>query len=356
MPRRLQAITLIVGSLLFIGAGCVSFGGGTTSNTQSDGGIFKSADKGENWAQKTAIATTTGERKSINQVSVSAIVQDPQDSKALYVGTAANGMYYTYDGGDSWLQPVQLSRGRIPGMAVDPKDKCRVYVASENKVLKTDDCSRTWAVKYFDTRVDKVITAVAVDGFNPMIVWAANNAGDVLKSADGGQSWANVKHFDSQVLKLLVNAGDSRRVLVGTKGAGVWRTDDGGQNWKDLSPSYRKFAGSMEFADMAMGVSDPKTVVIASKYGLLRSLDAGDTWESIDLVTPPGTTLIFSLAIDPKDVKSIYYGTATTFYKTSNGGANWVPKKLPTSRTATALHVDQQTSSVLYMGVTKFKE
>ncbi|MEK9151948.1 MAG: YCF48-related protein [Patescibacteria group bacterium] len=357
MSRRPYIISAIVGSLLFVGAGCISFGGETVGTGQTDGGIFKSGDKGDNWAQKVAIPTTTGERKSINQVSISTIVQDPQDPKAIYVGTTANGMFYSYDGGDSWLQPVQISRGRIPGLAVDPKNKCVIYVASENKVLKSEDCSRTWSVKYFDTRVDKVIVAVAVDGYNPKIVWAANNAGDVLKSTDGGQSWANVKHFDSQILKLQVNAGDSRKVYVGTKGSGVWRTDDLGMNWTDLSPEYRKFAGSMDFSDMAMGVSDPKTVVFTSKYGLLRSRDGGDTWSSVDLLTPPTTSVVYySVALDPKNADNIYYGTSTTFYKSGNGGANWVPKKLPTSRAATAIMVDGQNSSVLYLGVTKFKE
>jgi photosystem II stability/assembly factor-like uncharacterized protein len=352
--KRLTLAALTAG-LLFVGAGCISFGSSTQTNAGADGGIFKTATKGDAWVQKIAVPTTTGEKRSIGGANVTAIVQDPSDPNALYIGTTDNGMYYTYDGGESWLQPSQLSRGRIPSLAVHPKQKCTVYAAIENKLLKTEDCSRTWTVTYLDARLDKQTTAVAVDFYNPQIVWVANNSGDVLRSTDGGASWTNVRSFENPVLRIALNPTDSRRVYVGLKTAGVWRTDDGGQNWTDLGELYKDFSGALEFYDIAIGVSDANTVIIATKYGLIRTTDGGATWDDIELLTPPGTTLIYSVAIDPKDAASIYYGTSTTFYRSPNGGVNWVPKKLPTGRTATALMVDRTNSSVLYLGVTRFK-
>jgi len=130
---------------------------------------------------------------------------------------------------------------------------------------------------------------------------------------------------------------------------------DGGQTWTDLSKAYKDFAGAREFSDMAQAISEPKTLIIASKFGLIRTVDEGDAWSKVDLLTAPGSTVIYSLAIDPKDPNALYYGTSTTFYRSPNGGVNWVPKKLPTSRSATYLRVDQSNSNVLYMGVTRFK-
>lgn len=155
---------------------------------------------------------------------------------------------------------------------------------------------------------------------------------------------------------MVASPSDSRRLYVATKSAGVWRSDDSGATWKDLSKAYVKFAGAGEFGDIALGVSDPNIAILATKFGLLRSVDGGDTWDKIDLLTPAGTTQIYSLTVDPKDPNNSYYGTSTNFYRTVNGGTNWVPKKLPTSRTATALMVDRTNSAVLYMGVTRFKQ
>ena len=47
-------------------------------------------------------------------------------------------------------------------------------------------------------------------------------------------------------------------------------------------------------------------------------------------------------------------GILATFNKTSNGGVNWITKRLPTTRAATVLHVDQANSDVIWMGATKF--
>ncbi len=354
-PTRLLTTLTIAATLLLTGVGCISIGSSTAGLSGGDGGLFKSTNKGDVWQQKVAIPTTTGERRTIGNASIASIVQDSQDPNTLYIGTTENGMYYSYDAGESWQQPAQLSRGRIPAIALNPKQKCTVYVAIENKLLKSDDCSRTWNVVYLDSRPEKFTTAVAVDAANPSVVWLANNGGDVERSADGGASWTSVKSFSNAVVRLAINNGNSQQIFVGTKVLGVWRSDDGGATWNDLSGRMKQFSGATDFYDIALGVSDPNTVVVANKYGLLRSTDAGNTWQAVDLLTPPGTTLIYSVALDPKDVNNVYYGTSTTFYRSSNGGVNWVPKKLPGSRTATVLQVDKMNPSVVYLGVTKFK-
>ena len=354
--KKIILFPLAIAALLLTGAGCVSFNSAGGNATGADGGLFKTTSKGDEWVQKAAIPSTTAEKKSMNGVNITAITQDPEDPNTLYVGTTDSGMYYSYDGGESWEQPTQLSRGRIPAVAVHPKQKCTIYVAIENKLLKSDDCSRTWNVVYLDSRVDKQTVAVAVDAMNPQTVWIANNSGDVLRSSDDGVSWASVKSFGNPVVRLALHNGDPRRVYVATKSAGVWRSDDAGATWTDLSQKYAEFSGGTDFFDIALGVSDPNTIVLATKYGLIRSVDAGNTWQGIDLLTPPGTALMYSVAMDPKDVHNLYYGTSTTFYRSPNGGVNWVPKKLPGSRTATVLAVDRNNSSVLYLGVTRFSK
>lgn len=353
--RNALAFSLALIGLLLVGAGCISIGSTGTAGGVGDGGIFKTSAKGDLWSQKTAIATASGQRVSFNNASIVTVVQDPQDANALYIGTTENGLFYTYDGGESWFQPAQIGRGRVPAVAVHPKDKCVIYVAYENKVLKSEDCSRTWNSTFLDARTDKRVKVVAIDSYNPNVIWLATNSGDLLRSQDNGASWSPIYGFQDDVYQLVMSPSDSRRLFVATKSHGIWRSDDAGANWIDLSPKYKDFAGAKEFSGLAIGVSDSKLLVMASKFGLLRTKDGGDTWEKIDLLTPAGSTVIYSLAIDPKDPNNIYYGTATTFYRSANGGVNWVPKKLPTSRVATALIVDELNSSVLYLGVTRFK-
>lgn len=354
MTRKI-ALLPILGSLMLFGVGCISFSSDGAS-TGADGGIYKSVNRGDEWTHKTSVLATGGEQKSIAGVNVSFITQDPQDPNAIYIGTADSGMFYSYDGGDSWQRPAQLSSGKVASIAVHPKDKCTIYATSANRLLKTEDCSRSWTPTYLDARTDRKTTSVLVDFFNPSTVWVATDGGDVLKSTDAGRSWTNQTTLRSAIRKMVMASSDSRKVYAATKSHGIWRTDDAGANWIDLSEEYEDFSGSKDFSDMAVGASDPAVIVMASRYGLIRSRDYGDTWESVDLLTPPNSTLLYSVAVDPKDANNLYYGTATTFYRSPNGGVNWTPKKLPTSRAATTLHVDNVNSNVLYMGVTKIKK
>ncbi len=94
---------------------------------------------------------------------------------------------------------------------------------------------------------------------------------------------------------------------------------------------------------------------MASKYGLLRTRDGGKNWQAINLLTPPGSVDIFSLAINPQNGNEIYYGTSSTFYKTVNGGEKWITKRLPTTRATSFLLVDFKNPNVIYLGTKKIK-
>jgi photosystem II stability/assembly factor-like uncharacterized protein len=353
MDSRIATATIAC-TLLFTGAGCISIsGGGGTSG--ADGGVFRSDDFGEEWTQKVAVPQTGGREASINQVSVTTIVQDPSDDQAIYIGTVEHGIYYSYDAGESWRQPPQVNRGRVPSIAVDPADKCRLYVAAENKLLRSEDCARTFTVVYEDARADKAVSSVVVDAFNSDIVWMGNSGGDVYRSVNRGEAWTKNNTFDGAVARLAFTPEDSRRIYAATEARGLWRTDDAGESWIALRDNYRDFSGAWEFSDLAMSPAEPGLVVLASKYGLLRSHDHGATWETVPLLTPPNTTMIYSVAVDPTDAGVIYYGTASIFYKTKNGGAEWVTNRLPSERVASDLLIDRNRPSVLYLGVTSPK-
>lgn len=348
-------LPLILFSLFALGVGCVQIGGQSSAVSGNDGGVWKSGDKGVTWTQKVLIPTTGTAKKSIGPTNVVTFTVDPSDRKAVYIGTAEHGLFYTLDGGDSWLQVAALP-GRILSVAVDPGDKCTVYATLENKVQRTTDCARTWSTAYFETRTDKAITALAISPRDGRVIFAGNSAGDLNMSSDGGGSWATVKRFDSEVKKILIVPADTKTVYVGTKSSGIWKSKDNGATWTDVSEGIRQYSGSFEYRDLVLDLSSPDTVLYASQFGILRTTDGGGKWDKIDLLTPPGSATIYSLAVNPKDGREIYYGTATTFYSTVDGGAKWKTRKLPSSRAATAMLVDPEAVNMLYLGVSRLKQ
>jgi photosystem II stability/assembly factor-like uncharacterized protein len=350
--KKSSFVFLLLAGLALTGAGCISFGGTGASGT--DGGVFKSGDKGNSWQQKVAVAAV--KPGSLAGVNVVSLVFDPEDSKTIYLATADNGLFYTTDGGDSWFVAGGLNNGRINAVAVDAKNKCNVYASAGNKIFKTTDCTRGWQNIYIDTRADQSVTSIAVDSYTPNIVYAGLSGGDMLKSTDSGASWTVVKRFDNQVAKILVNFYDTRVIYVGTATNGIWKSTDGGASWTDLSDKLSSFDGARDFKNLIFDFSKHDALILASKYGLLRTSDGGASWQAINLLTPPGGVVIYSLAANPQNGNEIYYGTASTLYISSDGGSKWVTKKLPTSRAATYLLVDPGNGSVIYMGTTKLKQ
>lgn len=346
--KKIFLISFFVSLLILVGAGCVKIemGGGGV-----DGGVFKSIDRGTSWEQKILIPTITGRPQSIGGIDVLTLVFDPQDNRALYLGSKGSGLFYTLDGGESWVSSPTLSRGNVPAVAISPKEKCTIYAGFENKVLRSTDCARTWQIMYFETQLEKLITALAVNPSNHLIVYTGTNTGDIVKSSDGGISWTTVLRAGDYIRGILVAKYNSDIVYVATNGAGIRKTIDGGKKWTELNEGLREYAGSFEYGNLVFDESAQETLVLASHYGLLKSSDGGAAWTPINLLTAPGTTKIYGLVVNPKNGNEILYSTATTFYKTVNGGMNWITKKLPSRRVGRIILFDPRDSDVVYMGV-----
>jgi photosystem II stability/assembly factor-like uncharacterized protein len=334
--------------LLLTGAGCIQIQTGASGTAA---GVFKSVDRGTNWEQKVLIPTTTGRPQSIGGIDVLTLVFDPQDNRALYLGSKGSGLFYTYDGGESWAPSPTLSRGQVPAAAVDPQEKCTIYAGFENKVLKSSDCTRTWQIVYFETKLDKLITALAINPGNHLIVYAGTNSGDILKSNDGGVSWLAVLRTGNYIRDILVAKYNPEIVYVATEGAGIWKTTDAGKKWAELGEGIRSYSGSLEYGRLVFDESAQDSLFLASRYGILKTSDGGKTWTPINLLTAPGTTKIYGLAVNPKNGNEIYYATATTLYKTLNGGMNWMTRKLPSGRIGRVLLIDPKDPDVIYMGM-----
>ncbi|MBF8280231.1 MAG: hypothetical protein HW383_4 [Candidatus Magasanikbacteria bacterium] len=352
MKTNSYKLGAILAGVVLLGQGCV-FGG--AKPTANDGGVFKSVNKGEAWAQKVAVPTVTGQKVYIAGVDIISLNVDPQDSKAIYAGTLQNGLFYTLDGGESWLQSkdAAVKAGRVASVAVDPKNKCIIYATVGNAVVKTTDCSRTFGKAIFtDERADARMNSVAVSYADSNVILAAGSAGDIRRSTDGGKSWTAVFRPKGDVARLLVSPANSTRVYAATRENGIFRSDDNGETWVEVTPDIKKFSNATFYTTGAIDQKNADHVIIATRYGLLETTDGGENWDSIPLVTAPGQTLIFALAINPQNAKEIYYGTQNVFYRTGNGGESWETKRVPTTRALTSLLVDPKDGNVVYLGVT----
>lgn len=125
----------------------------------------------------------------------------------------------------------------------------------------------------------------------------------------------------------------------------LMKSDDAGSSWQtfDLARSFRpKNAGSSVFQVPLVAVAPESSKVVYAlmscrnrngqdDMALLRTLDGGETWRDVfpDALIPNSASLPtwdqagFAIAIDPKDVGTVYLGFRDGVYRSSDSGARW---------------------------------
>ncbi len=344
---------LLLAGLLFIGQGCVSLS--SDQARSGPAGMFASVDQGESWNGVSLLPEADG-IKDISASSVYQLVEDPKDPKAMYWASRGEGLYYTYDEGKSWDRATgPLSTGFIYSVSVNPQDSCIIYATDGAKVYRSIDCNRNWTEVYQETDA-VLISSLAVDPFDLQKVFIAKRNGDILVSRDAGLSWQVQARLNDQIIDIVPDQQQSGRLYVTSRGKGIYRSDDGGVNWVSLEEALFAFSGALEYRGIYVSPTEKNTLFSLSTYGILKSEDAGESWESIPLITPPGSARIYAFAVNPQNDQEMYY-TATindrsTFYKTVDGGQNWITKKLPSAQLPTALRVHPTKGEWVYMGFT----
>jgi len=143
-------------------------------------------------------------------------------------------------------------------------------------------------------------------------------------------------------------------ILVGTTGAGLFQSADGGENWSRIGAP---FSGESQVRALAVDPQSPNVVYAGSNNGIYRSEDSGSSW--VKLESPMEGLNIWSIAIDPSDSSTIFAGTSPPFvFRSKDGGQSWqklsadiVQECAIGSPRVTAMLVDPVDQDTVYAGV-----
>ncbi len=153
--------------------------------------------------------------------------------------------------------------------------------------------------------------------------------------------------------------------FAGYTGGGLWRTDDAGINWKNISDGWFR-TGSI--GAIAVASSDPNVIYVgtgeeairgqSSSYGdgVYRSTDQGRTWTNVGL---RGTRQISAVRVHPSDPNVVYVAAQGDrwkpsaergVYRSRDGGATWtlVLKGVNDNSGASDLAMDATNPRILY--------
>ena len=300
---------------------------GTTNRTvyvgAAQGGVWRSIDNGANWTPLT---------DNQPSLAVGAMAIDPTNSNVIYVGTGegnrsgdtyyGQGLLKSTDGGSTWTQitgPVSTTAPGLPS-----------FINCSFMSIEIDP-SNTQTL-YAATNVG--LTSGASGGSG--IVGIGNRG--IWKSTDGGTNWRNLNPgnftVDRSATDVLVDPRKPQRVFAAILNIGIYRSEQGGE-----SGSWTQVSGGLPVSDPAsptlirteISAGPPLSPSTESTFyaafgnpddnllGIWRSTDGGNNWTR---VSSPQTTgqvnYNIAITVDPTDANTVYYATAAN--SVNNGG------------------------------------
>ncbi|MBE3126385.1 MAG: glycoside hydrolase [Acidobacteria bacterium] len=305
-----------------------------------------------------------------------AVAGVPSEPNVFYMGVCNGGVWKTTDYGRTW-RPIfdDQPTGSIGAIAVSPSNPDIVYVASGeglqrpdlsvgDGIYKSTDAGRTWT--HLGLRDGQQIPQIIVDPRNPDRVFAAvlghpygpNEERGIYRSLDGGTTFERVLYVDENTggselafdpsNPAIVYAGlwESRQgpwenaAWSGPHG-GLFKSIDGGTNWRKLEPNAPSGAGSsMPTAptassaaadavvqiNLGLAPSAPRRIYAAVAFArgtaLFRSDDAGATWARLPDTRPAGRIGggdLPRIAVHPSDPDTVFV-VSTVSWKSTDGG------------------------------------
>ena len=319
-----------------------------------NGGVWRTDDSGRTWSP-----IFDGQPVA----SIGALAVAPSAPSVLYVGTGeadmrsdiaqGRGMFRSDDAGAHWSAVGLADTQQIGRILVDPRDAQTVLVAAlghpygpnaERGVFRSEDGGRHWTKTLFHD-ADTGAIDMAYQPDNPDVVYAAlwqtrrppwsvyppssGPGSGLYKSTDGGRSWAQVTGHGLPAAPARIGIATSpaspSRVyaLIDTRdgqGAGLYRSDDAGANWRLMSADKRIVERAWYFSGITV---DPKNADIVNVCDtiMLRSEDGGAHF--VPTKGDPTGDDFHALWIDPNDTQRQILGVDQGALVTVNGGRTW---------------------------------
>ncbi len=301
----------------------------------------------------------------------------------FYAATASGGVWKTINNGTSWIPIMDdVPSTSVGDVTVAPSNPDIVWVGlgeanifrssmSGTGVYKSTDAGKTW--QHMGLPATHHIARIVIHPDNPDTVYVAasgheytyNTERGVYKTTDGGKTWDKILYVDEKTgaIDLVMDPSDPgilyasmwnriRRSWHDPKiepGNAVYKTTDGGQNWKQLTqglpPSEKAGRIGLDvcaadpdivyaFIDMhylgraRSGAPDEgdKEIIPAAVF---RSEDKGETWTKVSRDTPIMQRLVRTygwvfgqIRVDPNDPDTIYI-LGVPMLKSVDGGQSF---------------------------------
>ncbi len=245
-------------------------------------GIFLTEDGGKTWTHVLKVSESTGASDlamdpTNPRILYAAMWNHWRNPWFIHSGGEDGGIYKSTDGGDTWAQlegGLPKLVGKI-GVDVSASNPDRVYAIVEAEpekggLYRSDDAGETWKLinghRVLHTRA-WYYNHITADPVDEDTVWVLNVP--LMKSVDGGKTWEKIDTPHGDHHDHWINPNDNRIMINGNDG-GATVTFDGGKTWSSImnqptAQFYRVATDNLFPYRIYGGQQDNSTVAIASQ-------------------------------------------------------------------------------------------
>jgi uncharacterized protein (TIGR03437 family) len=254
----------------------------------TDRGVFTSSDGGSTW-------TAAGSQGLLGPAQVLAV--DAGSPTTVYAAERS-GFYVSTDGAATFTSAVN---GIGPLVAIpqaptaifaNPALPGMVFAMTQNPwaLYRSTDGAKTWTALTVPDPFQGTPAAMAFVPSAPQTLFLGQEGGPVLKSTDNGNTWAVAMAqsvADNQALA--VDPTNPSTIYV-ANAAGLLKSSDGGQTYAPVLPAGLPSPGPQS---VFLDPNNSSAVYVVGATGLFRSGDAGATWNKLPLPYTPNPTALF---------------------------------------------------------------
>jgi photosystem II stability/assembly factor-like uncharacterized protein len=307
-----------------------------TSYATADAGLVKSIDHGHTWtAADTGIVSTV----------ITTLALAPGSPATLYAGSPISGapVFKSTNRGRTWHSAsAGLGAVSIATLAVDPHHPRTIFAGTYwSGIFESADSGLHWSrVRTgLPARVVAAVPAIALDPQHPSTIYVgasgspAPGRGSFLQSVDGGATWRRITSIPRPVQSLAIDPHRGSTVFAGTAKGGLLRSRDAGRSWQRVATAHGVPAATSHvespdaIAAIAIDPLDPRTIYAGIRTGgILKSSDGGTTWAAAN--TGLSNRNVSALAVDPRNPRVLFASTEGGVFRSSNGAESWQPSGL----------------------------
>jgi photosystem II stability/assembly factor-like uncharacterized protein len=257
----------------------------------------------------------------------------------VYIGLAGetapnrpikSGLYRMAVGGDRW---ELVTRGlpeapAIRGIATHPEQAGTLYVGTQAGPYRTTDHGEHWE-KVNVPDHGSPVWSLAFDPRDSDVLYAGYENCAIFRSDDGGERWRELpvtvrfpevtvgpgSNPAKRVLELAVNPLDSDEIYGAVEVGGIIRSLDGGEHWESVSHGQYLNDDTVDMHGVLVARWRPGTIFAISRAGLFSSTDRGEHWASarIEALNVKGQTYCRDIREVPGDPKTIWLAAGANF-------------------------------------------